>query len=134
MFDVSRGWSLYLNLCVKAFSSEDLGAPGATVPFSVETIILDFEGGRYVVPLIPATLIELVIGRLHGGGNGGGVGSSSSGSGSGVRGDSSGGGGVGGSGIGGGSRSGGSIGGAGRIGADAGTGVYGGAARVQMRY
>ena len=41
-------------------SFEDLGDPGATVPFLLNTIFLELEGGRYVGPLFPAALAELV--------------------------------------------------------------------------
>ena len=49
-----------------ALSLEDVGAPGATVPFLVEPILLKLEGGRYVEPLLTDTLVELVNER-HGG-------------------------------------------------------------------
>ena len=36
---------MYLNRCVMTLSLEDVGAPGATVPFYVETILFELEGG-----------------------------------------------------------------------------------------
>ena len=41
-------------------SLDDVGAPGATVQFSVEPILLEMEGDRYVGPLLSATLADLV--------------------------------------------------------------------------
>ena len=61
-----------------ASSSEDVGSPGATVPFSLEPIFLELESGRYVEPLLLVPLEDLVSGRrggsgrVGGGGNGGG--------------------------------------------------------------
>ena len=73
LYDVSRLWSLYLNRCVKLLSSEKVGATGATVPFSLKPILLELESGRYVGPLLPLPLTELVSGRHgDGGGNDGG--------------------------------------------------------------
>ena len=77
LYNVSRRWLLYLNRCVTASSSEAVGATGSTVPFLVEPILLKLEGGRYMGPLLPATLAELVSG-MHGVyGRGGGDGNSS---------------------------------------------------------
>ena len=113
---------MYLNTCVTALYSEDLGASGATVPFSVELILIELEGGRYAGPLLPDTLVELVGGRCGGGGggdsSGGGCGSSGDG---GVRG-------------GGGNRNGERGGGTGWGVADAEDGVSGGAVRVWVHY
>ena len=77
LYDVLQRWPLYLNMRMTALSSEDVGAPRATVPFLVEPILLDLEGGRYVGLLIPANLVDLVSmrrvdGRNGGSGNGGG--------------------------------------------------------------
>ena len=57
-----------------ALASESLDAPGYHVPFSYKPILADLEGGRYVGPILPASLAEL----LHktggrGGGSGGGA-------------------------------------------------------------
>ena len=55
LFDVSRRWRLYLNRCVAALASESLDAPGYQVPFSLEPILAELEGDRYVGPiLLPA--------------------------------------------------------------------------------
>ena len=70
-YNVSRCWSLYLNSCVKASSSKGVGAAGATVPFSLEPILLELEVGRYVGPLLPLPLEELVSGRRGGSNDGG---------------------------------------------------------------
>ena len=48
---------MYLKKCVTASSSEEVGAPGAMVPFLVEPILLDLEGGGHVGPLLPATIV-----------------------------------------------------------------------------
>ena len=48
VYNVSPRWLLYLNRCVTALSSEDIGAAGATVPFSLEPILLELEVGCYV--------------------------------------------------------------------------------------
>ena len=82
LFDVSRRWSHYLNRCVTALASEVEEAPGASVPFSLKPILVELEGGRYTVPILPAPLADLVAGRRPaggsapkggGGGDGGGV-------------------------------------------------------------
>ena len=90
LFDVSRRWSQYLNTCVAALASEVEEAPGASVPFSLEPILVELEGGRYTCPILPDSLAELVTGRRPAGrsapkggvdGNGGGGGGGSSGGG-----------------------------------------------------
>ena len=43
-------------MCMMVTSSEDVGDPGATVPFLAEPILFKLEGGRYVGMLLPATL------------------------------------------------------------------------------
>ena len=68
LYNVLRLWSLYLNRCVIALSSEDVGAAGSTATFSLEPIFLELEGGCYVGPLLPLNLAELVSGK-RGGGN-----------------------------------------------------------------
>ena len=46
------GWSLYVNRCVSASAaSEDLEAPGANIPFSLDPV--DLEGGRKLAPSSP---------------------------------------------------------------------------------
>ena len=74
LYNVLCWWSLYLNRCVTASSSEDVRAARATVPFSLEPILLKFEGGRYVGPLLQLPLTELVSGICDsdGGDTGGG--------------------------------------------------------------
>ena len=78
LFDVLRRWSQYLNRCVAALASEVEEAPGASVPFSLEPILVELEGGRYIGPILPDTLADLVAGRWPAGGSaakGGGSGS-----------------------------------------------------------
>ena len=41
LYDVLRRWSLYLNRCMTASPSEDVGAPGAMVPFLLHPILLE---------------------------------------------------------------------------------------------
>ena len=121
---------MYLNWCVVVASSKDVGAPGETVPLSLEHILLDMEGGRYVGALLLSTLAELVSGRRGGvGGSSGGGGNSNINSESLIIGVGSGG-----SGGDGGSGSEGKSGGAGWRGASEGTGVARGALRVRVRY
>ena len=49
-------------------SSEVVEVPGAGVPFSLESILVNMEGGRYIVPILPVSLANLVIGRWSAGG------------------------------------------------------------------
>ena len=88
LYDVLRRWIQYLNKCVNTSASEVEEAPGASVPFSLEPILVELEGGRYIGPILPDALADLVAGRRPAGGSapkgGGGSGSSGSGSGSGV--------------------------------------------------
>ena len=56
LFDVSRRWSQYLDRCVAVSASEVEEAPGASVPFSLEPILVELEGGRYIGPILPASL------------------------------------------------------------------------------
>ena len=44
-------------------------APGARVPFSLEPILVKLEGGRYIGPILPAALVDLVAGRRPAGGS-----------------------------------------------------------------
>ena len=69
LFDVLRRWSQYLNRCVAASASEVVKSPGDSVPFSLETILVDLEGGRYICPILPASLADLVTGRWPSGGS-----------------------------------------------------------------
>ena len=107
-------------MCVTALSLEDLGAPGATVPFLLEPILLELEGGHYVGPILPMPLAGLASGR-RGGDSSGSGGSRKVG-----KGDVHSGGG--------GGRYGGKGGGADRGGASGGGGGSGSTARVRVRY
>ena len=66
----------------------------ASVPFSLEPILVKLEGGRYIVPILLAALADLVAGRQPAGGSapkGGGGGSGGSNGGGGGSGGSGGG-------------------------------------------
>ena len=82
LYDVSWRWIQYLKRCVAASEVEE--APGASVPFSLKPILVELEGGRYIGPILPAALADLVSGRRPAGGSaqkgGGGGGSGSGGS------------------------------------------------------
>ena len=80
LFNMWRRWSLYLNMCVAALASESLDAPGCQVPFLLEPILVELEGGRYVGPIHPPALGDLVS-RASGRGGGGSGGRSSGGDG-----------------------------------------------------
>ena len=71
---MSRRWSLYLNRCVAVSASESLDAPGCLAPFSLDPILADLEGGRYLRLILPMALGDLVS-RSSGRGSGGGGGS-----------------------------------------------------------
>ena len=73
--DVSQRWSQYINRCVAASASEVVEAPGASIPFSLEPIMVVLEEGRYVGPILPGPLADLLTGRCAEGGNGSGIGS-----------------------------------------------------------
>ena len=109
--------------------SENVGAHGATVPLYLEPILIELEVGRYMGPILPVPLEDLVSGRHDGGGSGGG-GISGGGNGVDVKGygHSSGRGSVGGGGYG--ERGG----GAGWGGAGTGGGGDGSTRRVRVRY
>ena len=66
-FGVLRRWSLYLNRYGTASSSEDVGALGSTVPFSIVPILLELQCGIYVGPLLLEKLAYLISGRCRGG-------------------------------------------------------------------
>ena len=57
---MSWRWSQYLNRCVAASDLEVEEAPGSSVPFYLEPILVDLEGGRYIGPILPAALADLV--------------------------------------------------------------------------
>ena len=69
LFDVLWRWSQYLNRCVTASASGVVEAPEASAPFSLESILVDLEGGRYIGPILPASLADLVAGRRTAGGS-----------------------------------------------------------------
>ena len=52
IYYVWQWWSLYLNMCVAASASEALEALVTNVPFSLEQILVDLEGGIYLGPVI----------------------------------------------------------------------------------
>ena len=83
LYNVSRRWSQYLNMCVAASASEVVEAPGCSVPFSLKPIMFKLEGGHYIGPTPPVSLANLVSGKRSAGGgapkSGGGSGSGSSG-------------------------------------------------------
>ena len=60
LFDVSRWWIQYLNRCVVVSDSKVVEAPGGSVPFSLEPILVEREGGHYIIPIRPASLSDLV--------------------------------------------------------------------------
>ena len=59
-FGVLRRWSLYLNRCTDALALKSLDAPGCHVPFLLEPILEDLEGGKYVIPILPISLAEIL--------------------------------------------------------------------------
>ena len=66
LYYVSRWWSLYLNRCVSTSLSEVHEAPRAMEPLTLDPILLDMEGGRYVRPILLGLFVDLVAG-IHGG-------------------------------------------------------------------
>ena len=78
LYSMLRRWSLYLNRCVDVLASEDLEEPGANTPFSLEPILVDLEGGRYVVLILSVIRVDILAGRRTAGSGGvGGDGRSS---------------------------------------------------------
>ena len=63
-----------INRCVAALASESLDAPGCHVSFSLEPILSDLEGVRYVGLILPASLADLLHKTGSRGGDGGGDG------------------------------------------------------------
>ena len=51
-------------------ASEALEAPGGNIPFSLEPVMVDLEGGAYVGSILPIQLADLVSGGGRGGGSG----------------------------------------------------------------
>ena len=88
VFGVSRRWIQYLNMCVVASALEVVEALGGSLPFSLEPILFEMEGGRYIGPILPASLANLVKGRRPAGWsapNSGGGGGSGGDGGGGIR-------------------------------------------------
>ena len=56
LYDVLRQWSLYLDRCMAVLESEALEAPGGNIPFSLEPVMVDLEGGAYVGSTPPIKL------------------------------------------------------------------------------
>ena len=53
LYNVSRRWRHYLNRCAAASASEVVEAPGGSVPFFLEPMMVDLELGRYTGPTLP---------------------------------------------------------------------------------
>ena len=47
-------------MCVDVSAPEALESPGENVPFLLDIILVDLEGGRYVGPILPIHLADLV--------------------------------------------------------------------------
>ena len=84
IYNVSWQCSQYLNRCVAASASEVLEVLGSSFPFSLESILVDLDGGRYVDPIFPTSLADLLADRrsagsssIRGGDGGDGDGGSS---------------------------------------------------------
>ena len=60
LYHFSRRRSQYLNMCVATSPSKVVEAPGASVPFSLEPILVYLEGGRYIGPILPVYLADIV--------------------------------------------------------------------------
>ena len=45
LYDVSQRWSQYFNRCEEASASEVVENPGVDIPFSLEPILDELEGG-----------------------------------------------------------------------------------------
>ena len=71
-------------MCVDSSSSEALETLMTNTPFLLESILMEPEGWRYVVPILPGSLLDILAGRRQtvssgsgsGGSSGGGGGSS----------------------------------------------------------
>ena len=51
---------MYPNRCVDGLAPDSLDAPGYHVPFLLEPVLADLEGGQYVRPILPLDLRDLV--------------------------------------------------------------------------
>ena len=63
LYNMSRRWSQYLNRCVAVSASKVVEAPRGSILFSLEPILVDLEGGRYISPILSISLVDLVPGR-----------------------------------------------------------------------
>ena len=66
IFYVSHKCSQYLNWCVFESLSEELGDTVTVVTLLLGVISQELDGGRYVVPIFPSSLSELVSRRNSG--------------------------------------------------------------------
>ena len=69
LFDLLRRWTLYLNRCVAESASEPFDTSGSHVPFLLETIMADLDGGWCMGPILLLFLTDLV--HMTSGGGGG---------------------------------------------------------------
>ena len=65
LYYVSHQWSLYLNRCVSASALEALESPGATVPFTLDPILIKLESRRYVGTIILGVIADILVGRRN---------------------------------------------------------------------
>ena len=63
LYDVLQRCVLYLNRSVAALELEDLEASGSTFPFTLNPILPELDGGRYIGLILPGTLMDLLAGR-----------------------------------------------------------------------
>ena len=97
IYYLSRRWRQYLNRCVVASDSKVVEAlGGGSAPFSFKSMQVDLEVGRYIGPILPVSLDDLVAGKwsadggepkIGNGGSNNGVGDGSGGVGNGRFGD-----------------------------------------------
>ena len=78
-------WSKYLNSCVASLLSETQLALGGNIPFLLDPILVDLEGGCYVGLILMGTLGDVLAGQRPSGSGGVDRSGSSSGGGSGGR-------------------------------------------------
>ena len=60
LYHVSRRCSHYLSRFVVVSASQVVEAPGGSAPFFLEPILVDLEGVRYINPILPVSLANLV--------------------------------------------------------------------------
>ena len=70
LFYVSRPCSQYLNRCVATSDLVVVEAQGVISPFYLEPILVKMEGGRYLNPILPVSMADLVVGRRSSDGGG----------------------------------------------------------------